>query len=110
MKLSREKATYPYRKQVWRNRDAEGKFANDIIAMAAETEQHGEPLLKAVMRAGQLLEPPPTLREIQQHARRQLAALPTQYKTIRDAKSYPVRFSDHLFEQRMQLMKQLEQS
>ncbi len=110
MKLSREKATYPYRKQVWRNRDAEGKFANDIIAMAAETEQHGEPLLKAVMRAGQLLETPPTLREIQQHAKQQLAALPTQYKTIRDAKSYPVRFSDHLFEQRMQLMKQLEPS
>ncbi|HMV47501.1 MAG TPA: nicotinate phosphoribosyltransferase [Blastocatellia bacterium] len=109
MKLSREKATYPYRKQVWRNRDAEGNFAGDIIAMAAETELRGEPLLKPTMRNGQLLEPSPTLTEIQQHAKQQLEALPPRYKAIRDADVYPVRFSDHLFEQRMRLMKQLEQ-
>jgi nicotinate phosphoribosyltransferase len=110
MKLSREKATYPYRKQVWRSLDSGGNFAGDIIAMAAETAQRGEPLLKAVMRDGELLESPPALSQVQQHAKQQLADLPPRYKTIRDAETYPVRFSDDLFQQRMQLMKQLEQS
>jgi len=109
MKLSREKATYPYRKQVWRNLDSEGNFAGDIIAMASETDPRGEPLLKPVMREGQLLEAPPTLNQVQQYSKQQLAGLPLRYKTIRDAETYPVRFSDGLFQQRMQLMKQLEQ-
>jgi nicotinate phosphoribosyltransferase len=109
MKLSREKATYPYRKQVWRISDRDGSFSSDIIAMADEAEQRGESLLKLVMREGELLETPSILNQIQQHARRQLARLPLRYKTIRDAENYPVRFSDYLFEQRMQLMKQLEQ-
>lgn len=109
MKLSREKATYPYRKQVWRNLDSEGNFAGDIIAMASETDPRGELLLKPVMREGQLLEAPPTLNQVQQYSKQQLAGLPLRYKTIRDAETYPVRFSDGLFQQRMQLMKQLEQ-
>ncbi|HEX9005152.1 MAG TPA: nicotinate phosphoribosyltransferase [Blastocatellia bacterium] len=109
MKLSREKATYPYRKQVWRNLDSNGNFAGDIIAMASETDPRGEPLLKPVMREGQLLESPPTLNQVQQYSKQQLAGLPLCYKTIRDAETYPVRFSDGLFQQRMQLMKQLEQ-
>lgn len=109
MKLSREKATYPYRKQVWRNLDSNGNFAGDIIAMASETDQGGEPLLKPVMREGQLLESPPALNQVQQYSKQQLAGLPLRYKTIRDAENYPVRFSDGLFQQRMQLMKQLEQ-
>jgi nicotinate phosphoribosyltransferase len=109
MKLSREKATYPYRKQVWRNSAREGSFSGDIIAMADETEQRGEPLLRAVMRDGELLESPPVLSQVQQVAKQQLAALPPRYKTIRDAETYAVRFSDALFQQRMQLMKQLEQ-
>lgn len=110
MKLSREKATYPYRKQVWRNLDSNGNFAGDIIAMAGETDQRGEPLLKPVMREGQLLEAPPTLNQVQQYSKQQLAGLPLRYKTISDAETYPVRFSDGLFQQRMQLMKQLGQS
>ncbi len=108
MKLSREKATYPYRKQVWRNSDRTGDFTGDIIAMAGETDQRGEALLKLIMLGGEMLESPPALDQVQQHAKRQLAGLPLRYKTIRDAQNYPVRFSEGLFQQRMQLMKQLE--
>lgn len=108
MKLSREKATYPYRKQVWRSPDRAGNFAGDIIAMAEETDQHGEPLLKPVMLNGQILESPPGLSQVQQYAKQQLAKLPHPYKTIHDAENYPVRFSDGLFQQRLRLMKQLE--
>ena len=36
MKLSKDKITLPGRKQVYRFRDAEGKFEKDTIALADE--------------------------------------------------------------------------
>src|SRR5262249_13744117 len=33
MKLSRDKVTYPYRKQVWREVSSDGPFVADVIAM-----------------------------------------------------------------------------
>lgn len=108
MKLSREKATYPHRKQVWRESDGEGKFNRDVIAMADEANQPGEALLKCVMRNGELTEPLPGLEQIQQHSKQQLARLPRQFKRISDAETFPVRFSDELFRRRTQLMSQLE--
>lgn len=108
MKLSREKATYPHRKQVWRESDREGNFSRDVIAMADETGQPGQPLLKCVMRNGALTEPLPGLNEIQQHSKQQLARLPQAFKRISDAEHFPVRFSDELFRRRTRLMSQLE--
>jgi nicotinate phosphoribosyltransferase len=109
MKLSREKATYPHRKQVWRELDHAGTFLGDVVTMADEV-RHGEPLLKPMMHDGHLIESPPDLKDVQQHARRQLAKLPLQFKTIREAENYPVRYSDELQRRRTELMKQLERS
>ncbi|MFN0107817.1 MAG: nicotinate phosphoribosyltransferase [Blastocatellia bacterium] len=108
MKLSREKATYPHRKQVWRESDGEGNFLRDVIAMADESGLAGQALLTPVMRAGELIEPLPSLEQIQQHSKKQLAKLPQAFKRISDAEHYPVRFSDELFQRRMKLMRQLE--
>ena len=108
MKLSREKATYPHRKQVWRESDAEGDFVRDVIAMADETGQTGEPLLQRVMLNGELAEPLPSLERIRQYSKQQLTRVPQSYKRIRDAESFPVRFSDELFQRRTKLMDQLE--
>jgi nicotinate phosphoribosyltransferase len=108
MKLSREKATYPHRKQVWRERTDSGDFLGDVVAMAGEASHRGEPLLKPVMRDGHLLESPPDLKDVQQYARQQLAKLPPQYKTISEAENYPVQFSAELEQRRSELMKQLE--
>lgn len=110
MKLSREKATYPHRKQVWRESDGEGNFSRDVIAMADETGHSGEALLKCVMRNGALTEPLPNLAQNQQHAKHQLARLPQQFKRISAAETFPVRFSDELFRRRTKLMNQLEGS
>jgi nicotinate phosphoribosyltransferase len=106
MKLSQEKATYPYRKQVWRQ-SAQGKFTNDVIALAKNDEPSGEPLLQQVMRNGELAAPLPSLAETQARARRQLAALPDKYKTLRHAPAYPVRFSERLEAQRQRLLNTL---
>lgn len=108
MKLSREKATYPHRKQVWRESDGEGNFLRDVIAMADESGLAGQALLTPVMREGELIEPLPNLEQIQRHSKQQLAKLPQRFKQIRDAETYPVRFSDELFRRRTELMSQLE--
>src|SRR5262252_1847256 len=96
MKLSRDKATYPYRKQVWRATAGDGSFAGDVIARADEIDLPGAPLLSIVMREGRLVAPAPRPQEMQERARRQLASLPESYKRLVDAQPYPVRYSDRL--------------
>jgi len=49
MKLSREKATYPLRKQIWRQTDEQGHWTEDVVGGMDEKEIPGTPLLKQVM-------------------------------------------------------------
>jgi len=51
-KLSEAKKTYPGRKQVFRFRDAEGRFCGDIIGLEDEEFAGAEPLLAPVLRGG----------------------------------------------------------
>jgi nicotinate phosphoribosyltransferase len=108
MKLSPDKATYPYRKQVWRATASDGSFAGDVIARADETDLPGAPLLTLVMRDGQITAPLPNLREAQRHARRQLAGLPEPHKRLTEAQPYPVRYSDRLEQSRVALQMEFE--
>jgi nicotinate phosphoribosyltransferase len=108
MKLSRDKATYPYRKQVWRAVAGDGSFAGDVIARADETGLPGAPLLSLVMRDGRVVPPLPGLREAQERARGQLANLPEPYKRLIEARPYPVRYSDRLEQSRMALQREFE--
>lgn len=109
MKLSRDKATYPFCKQVWRELDDRGNFIGDVITLAGETEDSSEALLQPVLRNGEFISPAPSLREAQQRARRQLARLPVQYKTLRAAQSYPVRFSAELTRAQQDLLRRYEE-
>jgi nicotinate phosphoribosyltransferase len=108
MKLSRDKATYPYRKQVWRATAGDGSFAGDVIARADETDLPGAPLLALVMREGEIVASLHDLREAQERARRQLASLPESYKRLVEAQTYPVRYSDRLEQSRMALQREFE--
>jgi nicotinate phosphoribosyltransferase len=108
MKLSRDKATYPCRKQVWRATASDGSFAGDVIARADETDLPGASLLAPVMRGGQIATTLSNLREAQEHARRQLASLPDPHKTLVEAQAYPVRYSDRLEHSRMKLQEEFE--
>jgi nicotinate phosphoribosyltransferase len=105
MKLSREKATYPHAKQVWRA-EAGGEFVGDTVGMASE-QLEGEPLLECVMRGGEVVAPPPSLRESQQRAHHQLRRLPARYKLLAEAGRYPVRVSAELEHRRQQLLNEL---
>jgi nicotinate phosphoribosyltransferase len=108
MKLSCDKTTYPYRKQVWRETSSDGSFTGDIIARADETDLPGAPLLALVMRNGQITSPLPGLQEAQDRARRQLASLPEPHKKLIDAQPYPVRYSDKLEQSRLTLLEKFE--
>jgi nicotinate phosphoribosyltransferase len=72
LKLSSAKATVPGRKQVWRGP------SEDVLGLrdeAAPGPNH-EPLLEPVMRAGRRLAPAPSIEEMHDRFRRDLAALP----------------------------------
>lgn len=109
MKLSQEKATYPYCKQVWRKIARDGSFSGDMIAASDEAPASDWPLLKPVMRAGQLTEPLPTLAATQRYAQEQLAALPARFKALREPAQYPVRYSTELERRRLDLLQKLGQ-
>ncbi len=79
-KRSTGKATWPGRKQVWRQRDAAGRIAHDVVGLADE-QQPGVPLLVEVMRAGQPLAPG-SLLDARHRCAEELARLPPALETI----------------------------
>ena len=58
MKLSAGKASLPGGKQVFRQYDADGKMAGDVIALEDETAESGQPLLTLAMTDGRRTTPP----------------------------------------------------
>jgi len=73
-KRSAGKATWPGRKQVYREYDPAGRIVRDTIGLVDETLP-GTPLLQPVMCAGRRL-PQPALAASRDHARRELGTLP----------------------------------
>lgn len=109
MKLSQEKATYPYCKQVWRKVGKDGHFIGDVIAASDETPVSDWPLLQPVMHDGHLIAPLPALAATQHHAQLQLAALPARFKALREPAQYPVRYSAELERRRLDLLRKIGQ-
>jgi nicotinate phosphoribosyltransferase len=106
MKLSEGKVTLPGRKQVYRFKDAEGKFKKDTIALANE-KVDGEPLLVKVMEKGTVTYDFPSLSEIRAAAAENLALLPDKYKAVTGATEYPVELSPNLEKMMENLRKKL---
>jgi nicotinate phosphoribosyltransferase len=94
-KRSTGKATWPGRKQVWRQYAPDGTMAGDILSLETD-EQNGEPLIKLVMQGGCCVAPPPTLEQIRQRAARELGRLPEPLRRLDTGASYPVRVADAL--------------
>jgi nicotinate phosphoribosyltransferase len=95
IKLSPGKKTYPLGKQVYRQRDASGKFSRDVVTKADEPWE-GEPLLRHVVRQGELVAPLPSLDAIRGRCREQLAALPDSLRGVDAEAVYPLAYSDIL--------------
>lgn len=94
-KHSTGKATWPGRKQVWRQYDRDGRMAGDILSI--ESEKHpGEPLIQVVMEGGRRTRPSPTLCEIRKRAARELERLPEPLRGLQPSSAYPVKIADAL--------------
>ena len=97
IKHSPGKATLPGRKQVFRQRDASGVAARDILARADEHHE-GEPLLVQVMRGGERLPAgEESLAATRERAASEIARLPERLRGLGDASPpYEVVVSDAL--------------
>lgn len=97
MKLSAGKVTLVEEKQVWRRTRA-GQDVADIIALRHEKldEPDAHPLLTCAMQAGHLAQPQPCLEASRAYHAEQMARLPSVYKRLDHAASYPVRLSPTL--------------
>ena len=94
-KLSHNKASMPYLKQIRRRSDARGKFQGDTICLWRERAE-GEPLLKTFMRGGKIVRRLPAITKIQACCRDQLDRLPARLRRIKETAEYPVRISSRL--------------
>jgi nicotinate phosphoribosyltransferase len=92
IKLSPNKKTYPMAKQVYRFRDALGRFSCDRVTRADETSD-GEPLLVPIVRGGKLAGPLPRLDAIRERCREQVAALPDALRGVDAEPAYPMAYS-----------------
>jgi nicotinate phosphoribosyltransferase len=94
-KRSTGKATWPGRKQVWRQYGADGRMCGDILSVE-EDQQFGEPVIQAVMRNGLRLQPLPSLAEARARAARDLERLPEPLRRLEPGAPYPVQVTDAL--------------
>jgi nicotinate phosphoribosyltransferase len=107
MKLSKAKATYPGRKQVFRFCDNKGKFLKDVLGLENE-RMPGKKLLLKVMEKGKLVYRQSSLEDIRKRSRNEVARLPGQLKKVRVKYKYPVIVSAGLWDLRRSLSRQLE--
>lgn len=94
-KRSEGKQTWPGRKQVYRNYDADGRMAWDVVTEEGDA-QAGEPLVMQVMRGGQRLAPAVKLADIRLNAAASLQRLPEALRQLREPAEYRVDISGEL--------------
>jgi nicotinate phosphoribosyltransferase len=94
-KLSAEKKTYPYAKQVFRQFSDDGHFRGDVIGRESERIP-GTPLLEPVLLAGRVIEPRPTLEQCRGRCAEEIRHLSPELLDLDRSSAYAVRMSDHL--------------
>lgn len=94
-KRSEGKATWPGRKQVWRQYDTNGRMAGDVLSVESDT-QTGETLVVPIMRGGKRLAAAESLEAIRARAARELARLPEPLRRLEQGVVYPVKVADAL--------------
>jgi nicotinate phosphoribosyltransferase len=94
-KRSEGKATWPGRKQVYRNYNDNGIMSGDTVTVE-NAPCAGQPLLQLVMQGGKTVATQPTLIEARENARRQLKGLPVSLRQLSNTPEYPVIISAEL--------------
>jgi len=96
MKNSPGKQSFPGRKQVYRRLGPDGRIAQDVVAARDEVFE-GDPLLKPVMRHGQVIEGAiPPLDDQVRRAEQMRDTLPGRFRSLEPANEVPVVISDVL--------------
>lgn len=96
LKRSEGKATWPGRKQVYRNYAPDSSLAYDLLTLEDAPAALGEPLLQPVMRGGQRLLPPLPLAKLRQYAALEQTRLPKTWRQLEAAPTYPVKIAQAL--------------
>ena len=107
-KHSPSKATWPGRKQVWRQEGADGRMAGDVLSVEADTCP-GEALLVPVMRGGLRTGSPLALSTVRAHAAKNLECLPERLRRLEQGASYPVTVAKPLIELAAEIDRRLAQ-
>jgi len=94
LKKSSGKATYPGRKQVYRQLH-DGGMVQDMIGLEKEPLA-GSPLIEKVMERGKRLKNPKDLKDLARYTREQIRDLPPVLCHLKGTRPYPVRISDAL--------------
>ena len=94
-KRSEGKATWPGRKQVYRQYRRDGRYDYDLVT-TVQAPGAGDPLLHPVMTEGRRLVPVQKLAELRQRAATQLALLPDSLRRLECDLPYDVRISQPL--------------
>ncbi|MCL4545046.1 MAG: nicotinate phosphoribosyltransferase [Chloroflexi bacterium] len=96
------KVTWPGKKEVYRI----GQFEEDLVMLASERPpERSARLLRPVVQNGAVLPGSlPPLSEVWELAQHNLRSLPEQYRVLKDAPRYPVRFSTVLTRLREELL------
>jgi nicotinate phosphoribosyltransferase len=94
-KRSAGKATWPGRKQVWRQFGPDGRMTGDVLSLEGD-QQRGEPLIQQVMKGGHRIAPSPPLTEARARAARDLERLPPDLRSLAPGASYPVTIAEPL--------------
>jgi nicotinate phosphoribosyltransferase len=93
-KRSEGKATWPGRKQVYRNYDvSSGYMARDIVTLEGEDPPGGEPLIIPVMQSGKRINSGIKLDEMRRRTVASYARLPQSLTAIDASSGYPVEIS-----------------
>jgi nicotinate phosphoribosyltransferase len=93
-KRSEGKATWPGRKQVYRNYDvSNGYMEHDIVALEGEDPHGGEPLIVPVMRSGKRINGGVMLDEMRKRTLASYGRLPQSLAAIDTTSIYPVEIS-----------------
>lgn len=95
MKLSEGKLTLPGKKQIYRQRDRQGKCAKDIVGLEDE-DIEGDRLLKKFMEHGQIVRETPSLERVRKETLKNLLELPEKFKRLKSAPPYNVDLSHKL--------------
>jgi len=94
-KRSEGKATWPGRKQVFRQYGSSGQMEGDTIT-AWGADQAGQPLLEAVLREGKRVRSTEPLSKIRERSARDRERLPEYLRVLENKTPYPIRIAPAL--------------